>query len=95
MTPYHQDVLHKLLDKAIEKFFIRYGKKGLVGTKPKQDAVGVLVVLSQIAGELIRHAPKDMQDNLFMAFADGTAKLAGIKEDEEIEEAEVVTETLQ
>ena len=96
MTPYHQDVLHKLLDKAIEKFFIRYGKSKLVGAKPQIDAVGVLVVLSEIAGELIKGAPADMRDNLFMAFADGAATLAGIKApDDEVEEAEVVQETLQ
>lgn len=84
-----QALLRAALEKTTNKFF-RDRQKILTAGPPTIDATGILVVLSEWAGELIAGAPEEMKDNLFMSFADSVATVAGIKEQDPTE-----AETLQ
>lgn len=80
-----QQLLRAALDKTTDKFFRARQKFVVTDGPPQIDATGILVVLSEWAGDLIRNAPEDMRDNLFMAFADNVITIAGIKEPAETE----------
>jgi hypothetical protein len=93
MTPAHQEILKASLEKTAEAFFRKRASKLVLpaGAAPaKFDATGLLVVLSAWVGELIKHAPEEMKDALFMSFADSAATIAGIKAEDEQDQ-----ETLQ
>jgi hypothetical protein len=77
-----QALLRAELEKTTNKFF-RSRQKVITAGPPQIDATGLLVVLSEWAGDLIAGAPEHMRDDLFMAFADNTVEIAGIKADEE------------
>lgn len=86
--------LRMSLEKVSKAFFRQIERKKAkilaVGkSPPKEDAIGLLAVLSHWAGDIIAGAPAHMQDNLFMAFADSVVEVAGIKAPEE-QEAKVV-----
>lgn len=91
MTPTEQEILRASLEKTCDAFFKKRAAKvsklvlanGKVPGAEKQDAVGVLVVLSGWVGDLIAHAPPEMRDNLFLSFADTVVEVAGIKEQEQ------------
>ena len=97
MTPEEQEILRASLEKTCEAFFKKRASKksklvlanGRKAGDNKQDAVGLLVVLSGWAGDLIGHAPEHMRDNLFLSFADTVTIVAGIK-DEGAQELESV-----
>ncbi len=104
MTPTEQDILRTSLEKTVDAFFRkRAAKKSklVVGAGRSKtveiDATGVLAVLSGWVGDLIEGAPEEMRDNLFLAFADNAAEVAGIKEDCGgcVECTPAATETLQ
>lgn len=89
MTPTEQDILRASLEKTTDAFFrkraAKMSKIMLANGQSKAapiDATGVLAVLSGWVGDLIAEAPEDMKDNLFLAFADNAAEVAGIKEQE-------------
>lgn len=92
MSPKEQMLLRMSLEKVSKAFFkqadlkkggiLKVGKQAAV----KEDAFGLLAVLAHWAGDIIHHAPKDMQDNMFMAFADSVVEVAGIKDEKETEE---------
>lgn len=79
-----QALLRAELEKTTNKFF-RSRQKIITSGPASIDATGLLVVLSEWAGDLIGGAPEEMKDNLFMSFADATATVAGIKAQEETE----------
>jgi hypothetical protein len=82
-----QDILRLSLEKTVTSFFRQKAKKEkgytiLMSGKPKSvdiDVVGMLPVISAWVGDLIRGAPEDMRDDLFMAFANHVVEVAGIK----------------
>ena len=94
MTPDEQEILRASLEKTCEAFFRKRASKksklvlanGRRAGDNKQDAVGLLVVLSGWVGDLIGHAPPDMRDNLFLSFADTVVDVAGIKEEAQEQE---------
>lgn len=87
MTPDHQEILRASLERTSEAFFRkRASKQRLIvpgGAPPRIDATGLLVVLAGWVGDLIKGAPEDMRDPLFLSFADSVVTLAGIKAEEE------------
>ncbi len=102
MTPTEQDILRASLEKTAEAFWrkraVKTAKLILADGKAiraVRDGTGLLAVLSGWVGDLIAEAPEDMRDNLFLAFADAAASVAGIKEEEEPEPTHEATETLQ
>ena len=96
MTPTEQDILRASLEKTISAFFRKRAAKATKIVRlngdadaPEIDATGLLAVLSGWVGDLVAGAPEHMRDNLFLAFADNAAEVAGIKE------AAPVLETMQ
>ena len=87
MTPSEQDILRAALNQTTERFFKRR-KSSLVMVDGsfKIDATGVLAVLAAWVGDLIRDAPEEMRDTLFMSFADIAVTVAGIKAEEEAQQ---------
>lgn len=84
LTVAQQQLLRMALEKTTEKFF-RSRQKVITTGKVPIDAPGLLVVLSEWAGDLIAGAPEDMRDDFFMAFADNVVTVAGIKDQTEQE----------
>jgi hypothetical protein len=103
MTPTEQDILRASLEKTAEAFWRRRSAKKakLVlangkATHAVRDGTGLLAVLSGWVGDLIAEAPEEMQDELFMKFANTVVAVAGIKEEEDdTEPTHEATETLQ
>ena len=92
MSPDQQRVLRAALERTTDDYFAKRSKLVILTNKaPSIDATGILVVLAQWAGDLIKGAPPEMQDQLFLNFADSVATLAGIKaKPEEGEPAETL-----
>lgn len=102
MTPTEQDILRASLEKTADAFFrkraAKLSKIVLANGRAKDvpiDATGVLAVLSGWVGDLIAEAPEHMRDNLFLAFADNAAEVAGIKEQEPPEPTHDEAEMMQ
>ncbi len=82
-----QMLLRLSLEKVSKAFFRQVERKKAkilaVGRTPaKEDAIGLLAVLSHWSGEIIAGAPAHMKDPLFLAFADSVVTTAGIKEED-------------
>ena len=82
MTPNHQDQLRRALEKATDKFFRGKAQIIMSDGMVKIDATGILIVLASWVGDLIKGAPEDMRDALFLSFADSVVTLAEIKAEE-------------
>lgn len=93
MTPTEQDILRASLEKTCDAFFKRRAQKRSklilangAASAVDFDATGLLVVLSGWVGDLIKGAPEDMKDALFLSFADTVVDVAGIKAEEPAQE---------
>ena len=92
LTIQQQDILRASLERITVQFFRK--KSTLITNGPvSMDATGLLVVLSGWVADLIKDAPEDMRDQLFMSFADNVVELAGLREQEPPEHT--TPETLQ
>lgn len=102
MTPTEHDILRASLEKTCNAFFKRLAAKKTRLVTANGDAPGfqvqvpaLLAVLSGWVGDLIAGAPAEMRDNLFLAFADSAAEVAGIKEEDDTVAQQATVETLQ
>lgn len=78
MTDAEQETLILALEKATIAFFEKRAKK--TGADPRIDAVAVVHLLAEWAGEFIGGAPDHMREDLFQSFVGMTAEVAGLED---------------